>query len=682
MTKCSQHLVGPVRIAKLLDAARKGYNDCVKKLVKGGANVNGVSKSRMTPLVYAIQNRHQACVSSLLKLGADINFPDKVLKTPLVHAIEGGSLKVVKMLVDTGADVNTRCNKGQTVLMYALENNFSFWTEYIYQEALREKPFEKGKRRLRAASDECVKMLLEAGADVNAKTKAGSTTLMEAAQNDMVGCVEMLLKAGVDVNVADNDGNTAVSYAVDGKPECLKLLVEAGADVNGFNSRGYNLLMLAKQDIECLKILLMAGADVNAVGEHGQTALFDAVDHGLIDSVKLLLEAGADVNIRGIYGMTPLMIATTESKSRTTDTQIELVKTLIDNGADVNIVDEDGRTALHSAVLTQNIHIVEYLLESGSKVRVKDKIFGLNSLESYFVGATQTTKEMVQLLIAAGETFPKVKAKKAGRNKSGSEILVRLDSVSVRIPSDLLEDNHINLQSVCRETIRNQLLSVSSVNLFARVRGLRERLPDYLRLYLLNNVVLSTTEATPKENDDVNTDSLKIEPTGSTGKVSGDTSYFGAVPQHDTRHQNSRKGHYGDLDSDEDIGDSRNDASGSCGDGCKYRTFGDGRGVDDERSEIIASTQALSLRGDADGGGDTVSRQVQPTIHTDTGSVEGNGEDGSGWCGYENGGAGCDYGDGGVISIQIVSTCCMYCQQEVEDADGWVTTESDDDVDV
>ena len=61
------------------------------------------------------------------------------------------------------------------------------------------------------------------------------------------------------------------------------------------------------------------------------------------------------MNARGIFGMTPLMITATKSKSRTTDSQIEVVKTLIDKGADVNLVDEDGQPALHWAVLTQNI---------------------------------------------------------------------------------------------------------------------------------------------------------------------------------------------------------------------------------------------------------------------------------------------------------------------------------------
>ena len=88
--------------------------------------------------------------------------------------------------------------------------------------------------------------------------------------------------------------------------------------------------------------------------------------------------------------------------------------------------------------------------------------------------------------------------------------------------------------------------------------------------------------------------------------------------------------------------------------------------------------------------GDTVSGQVQSTI---AGSVDGNSEDGSGGCGYEGGGdviggCSCEIGGGGggyecgggVISIQIVSTFCKFCQEEAVDADGWVTAESDEDV--
>ena len=71
--------------------------------------------------------------------------------------------------------------------------------------------------------------------------------------------------------------------------------------------------------------------------------------------------------------------------------------------------------------------------------------------------------------------------------------------------------------------------------------GLRETLPNKLRVYLLNNVVLSTTEATPRENDDGNRGGGETGPTGATNKNLDDTSYSGAVPEHATHHQNNRK---------------------------------------------------------------------------------------------------------------------------------------------
>ena len=71
--------------------------------------------------------------------------------------------------------------------------------------------------------------LLQAGADVDAKSSSGHTVLMYAAIRDHTETVQLLLDAGADVNVKDNDGETALMKAINKHEEVVSVLRNAGA---------------------------------------------------------------------------------------------------------------------------------------------------------------------------------------------------------------------------------------------------------------------------------------------------------------------------------------------------------------------------------------------------------------------------------------------------------------------
>jgi len=72
------------------------------------------------------------------------------------------------------------------------------------------------------------KVLLERGADVNAREKDGGTALMCAAKDGNVKSVKFLLEHGADVHIKSNDGNTALDWAT-GNAQVIALLKQAGA---------------------------------------------------------------------------------------------------------------------------------------------------------------------------------------------------------------------------------------------------------------------------------------------------------------------------------------------------------------------------------------------------------------------------------------------------------------------
>ena len=79
---------------------------------------------------------------------------------------------------------------------------------------------------------EIVRLLLQRGAGVNAKTKFDGykTALSKASEKGHTEIVRMLIEKGADVNIKSNDGNTALQYAIkQGHTEIEQLLIHHGA---------------------------------------------------------------------------------------------------------------------------------------------------------------------------------------------------------------------------------------------------------------------------------------------------------------------------------------------------------------------------------------------------------------------------------------------------------------------
>jgi ankyrin repeat protein len=79
----------------------------------------------------------------------------------------------------------------------------------------------------------CLRILIAAGADLNASGERGMTPLMVAAMEDEKPCLVALLNAGVDLEKKDHLGHTAAGFAAAyGTVECLARLLKAGAELD------------------------------------------------------------------------------------------------------------------------------------------------------------------------------------------------------------------------------------------------------------------------------------------------------------------------------------------------------------------------------------------------------------------------------------------------------------------
>ena len=132
--------------------------------------------------------------------------------------------------------------------------------------------------------------------------------------------IRILIEAGADVNAKDNSGRTPLSVAK--KPEIIKLLKdeEATNKLLSACSKGH-WPNYPKADY--IRVLIDEGANVNARDNNGDTPLLYAADSSPPEIVTLLIKAGADVNFRDREGLTPLTFAD----------NLEIINLLKDAGA-------------------------------------------------------------------------------------------------------------------------------------------------------------------------------------------------------------------------------------------------------------------------------------------------------------------------------------------------------------
>jgi hypothetical protein len=93
---------------------------------------------------------------------------------------------------------------------------------------------------------ECLRVLIEAGADMQAMNNHGNQAIHRASYNGAVGCLKLLMQERADVNARNNRGMTPAMYASDDERlTCLQLLLDANADISIHTNTGGNALYCA-----------------------------------------------------------------------------------------------------------------------------------------------------------------------------------------------------------------------------------------------------------------------------------------------------------------------------------------------------------------------------------------------------------------------------------------------------
>ena len=253
----------------------------------------------------------------------------------LFKVVIDGELDVLQILINYGADINARDSRGNTLLHYACKTGHLPIVEYL---------------------------IVQRNMSPNIQNQQDKTPLHWACWNGHLPIVEFLISQGADISVKDENGWTPLKAA----QESYHLDIVKYLRSYTIANCGIRLIAAAeKGDLQMVIFWTEEGyVDPNVRDSHGRTPMHYACKKGHWSIIRYLISRGARVPV---YAQRRIIC------SACMYGYLDIVKYLISQGANVNATDEKGRTLLHIACEQGNLPIIELLISKDADISVKDE---------------------------------------------------------------------------------------------------------------------------------------------------------------------------------------------------------------------------------------------------------------------------------------------------------------------
>ena len=415
-------LVAAATPTPLVDAVKSGDRAAALALIQQRVDVNAPESDGTTALHWAVHQNDLDLAERLIRAGAKVNVKNDYGATPMSEAAVTGNAEMIERLLKAGADVESPNMDGQTTLMVVARTSRVDAAQALLRRGAKVDAVEqwRGQTALMWAAAESqpamVKLLVEAGADVNARSKVnnwqrqvtaepraiyrpagGLTPLLYAAREGCIDCAKYLAAAGADLNLADPEQVSPLLLSIlNGHFDLAAYLIQKGANPGKWDWYG--------------RTPLYAAVDLNTLPRGGRPDQPSLDTTSSLQIVEQLLAAGANPNPelklappfrnigndRGLDGL--LTIGTTPLLRAAKALDAPAIKILLEKGANLGLSNNRGITPVMAAaglgstdadtrgiyitedVQQRSIESLKLLLAAGADINAKDGTRGLTPL--------------------------------------------------------------------------------------------------------------------------------------------------------------------------------------------------------------------------------------------------------------------------------------------------------------
>eukprot|EP01112_Ceratiomyxa_fruticulosa_P012359 TRINITY_DN3416_c0_g1_i1.p1 TRINITY_DN3416_c0_g1~~TRINITY_DN3416_c0_g1_i1.p1 ORF type:complete len:398 (-),score=104.90 TRINITY_DN3416_c0_g1_i1:39-1232(-) len=365
------------------EAVENGDLEKMREFIEKGSDINSAT-SGGSPFFIACRDNHIRIVKELIKMGVDVNsFPGRGTK-PLIVALANNHIALFELLLQHGANPNFTIKQDS-------KGNSETETKQSSEEHLTPLQLAIIHKKY-----EIVQLLLNFKANPHVLFRANHTTLQVVVQQENFSLVQALLEQKVDPNIQETiNGKTPLHSAVlTNNLEIVKLLLQHKANPNiktyphteKFGVADFTPLFLAlylgvskKNDtpitdpntintkLQIIEELIKNGADVNVTAQHNTTPLIFACKQYFEQGALVLLNNGADPTMPTVHKEYPLHFAALFGLKRVVEKILSIAP------HQINVQGYGEGTALHCAIVSEQLEITLLLMKAGANFDIKDK---------------------------------------------------------------------------------------------------------------------------------------------------------------------------------------------------------------------------------------------------------------------------------------------------------------------